>query len=240
MYATEKEFTNQVKNKVGVYILYSEKNINAGRSNNLSERIRNHLKEKGFWTNVVTLIRKDPMDPTMLALCEGDLIEKSQNLIGKTCLNKKGKDPAEVDSFQKSEAAEFIEDAMLLMGIVGIKIFEEKNATLRKRLESGTRKKSEAIEYLESNGTILGKHVYYCSNAKDNRLFAVDVHPEIADKETWNLIANDVTNRVLIVMNIPKGIMGGTNVRDDHDKYTLRFRASDFLHTKPVFPDRNT
>ena len=102
----------------------------------------------------MTLSRKTPMDPTMLALCEGDLIEKSQNLIGKTCLNKKGKDPAEVDSFQKSEALEFIEDAMILMDIVGIKIFEEKDTELRKTLESGTRKKTEAIEYLESNGAV--------------------------------------------------------------------------------------
>lgn len=36
-------------------------------------------------------------------------------------------------------------------------------------------------------------------------------------------------------MNIPKGIMDGTNVRDDHDKYTLRFRASDFFTYKTSF-----
>ena len=52
---------------------------------------------------------------------------------------------------------------------------------------------------------------------KDNRLFAVDVHREVADKETWTLVANDVTNKVLIVMNIPKGTINGTNVRDVHD-----------------------
>lgn len=45
---------------------------------------------------------------------------------------------------------------MILMDIVGIKIFEEKDTELRKTLESGTRKKTEAIEYLESNGAVLG------------------------------------------------------------------------------------
>ena len=53
--ASGKQFQNQMKDKAGVYILYSDKNIYAGRTNNLSERIRNHLNEKTFWTNVVTL-----------------------------------------------------------------------------------------------------------------------------------------------------------------------------------------
>ena len=50
------------------------------------------------------------------------------------CLNKKPKDHANVDSFQKSEAEEFIEGAMLLMNVVGIKIFEDTNTILRDRL----------------------------------------------------------------------------------------------------------
>ena len=33
-------------------------------------------------------------------------------------------------------------------------------------------------------------------------------------------------------MNIPKGTMNGTNVRDVHDQYTLRFRASDYCTYK--------
>ena len=60
----------------------------------------------------------------------------------------------------------------------------------------------------------------------------MDIHREVADKETWTLVANDVTNKVLIVMNIPKGTINGINVRDDHDKYTLRFRASDYYTCK--------
>ena len=54
---------------------------------------------------------------------------------------------------------------MLRMNVVGIKIFEDTNTILRNRLINGTRKKTEAIEYLESNGAVLGNHVYYCSNA---------------------------------------------------------------------------
>ena len=33
-------------------------------------------------------------------------------------------------------------------------------------------------------------------------------------------------------MNIPKGTINGINVRDDHDKYTLRFKASDYYTYK--------
>ena len=85
--ASEKQFQKQMKDKAGVYILYSDNNIYAGRSNNLSERIRNNLNEKNFWTNVVTL-SKNNMDPTMLALCEGELIERSPSVRSLTCLNK--------------------------------------------------------------------------------------------------------------------------------------------------------
>ena len=63
----------------------------------------------------------------------------------------------------------------------------------------------------------------------------MDVHREVADKETWPLVANKGTNKVLIVMNIPKGTINGTNVRDVHDKYTLRFKASDYCKYKTSF-----
>ena len=88
---------------------------------------------------------------------------------------------------------------------------------IKESTQKRNKKKSGSIEYLESNGAVLGKHVYYCSNAKDNSLFAVDVHREVADKETWPIVANKGTNKVLIVMNIPKGTINGTNVRDVHD-----------------------
>ena len=99
------------------------------------------------------------------------MIERLPSVRSLTCLNKKPKDHANVDSFQKSEAEEFIEGAMLLMNVVGIKIFEDTNTILRNRLINRTRKKkTETIEYLESNDAVLTNHVYYCSNAKDNRL----------------------------------------------------------------------
>ena len=34
---------------------------------------------------------------------------------------------------------------------------------------------TEAIEYLESNGAVLGNYVYYCSNAKDILVFAMHI-----------------------------------------------------------------
>ena len=118
-------------------------------------------------------------------------------------------------------------------------LYRHSDIISRNRFKESThkrnKKKTEAIEYLESNGAVLEKHVYYCSNAKDNSRFAVDVHREVADKETWILLANDATNKVLIVMNIPKGTMNGTNVRDVHDKYTLRFKASDYCKYKTSF-----
>ena len=118
-------------------------------------------------------------------------------------------------------------------------LYRHSDIISRNRFKESThkrnKKKTEAIEYLESNSAVLGNYVYYCSNAKDNRLFAVDVHREVADKETYTLVANEVTNKVLIVMNIPKGTMNGTNVRDVHDKYTLRFKASDYCKYKTSF-----
>ena len=44
--ASEKQFQKQMKAKAGVSILYSDNHIYAGRSTNLSERIRNNLNEK--------------------------------------------------------------------------------------------------------------------------------------------------------------------------------------------------
>lgn len=95
--------------------------------------------------------------------------------------------------------------------------------------------KTEAIEYLESNGAVLGNHVYYCSNANKKFQFAVDVHRNIADEESWTLVVNDVVKRVLYVMNIPAIMLAGTNIMDDHDKYTLRFNASQLYYIQNQF-----
>ena len=60
----------------------------------------------------------------------------------------------------------------------------------------------------------------------------MDVHRKIADEESWTLVVNDVVKRVLYVMNIPASMLAGINIRDEHDKYTLRFNASNFITSK--------
>ena len=212
----------------GVYILYSNKEIYVGRSTDLSTRTSNHLSNKKFWERIITISRKVHMDPTMLALCEGILIEKAQNIPGLICLNIKDADPAYASQSQESDARKFVGNAMLLMNIVGIKFFEEKYTSLRRRLCEGTRRKSDAINYLKDIGTILGDHVYYCSNATNRNTFAVDVDRNVADKCIWTLIANNVSNKTLTVMNIPAGLLDGIRIRQDTNKYALKFGASDF------------
>ena len=60
----------------------------------------------------------------------------------------------------------------------------------------------------------------------------MDVHRKIADEESWTLVVNDVVKRVLYVMNIPASMLAGINIRDENDKYTLRFNASNFITSK--------
>ena len=87
--ASSKAFEKQIKNKSGVYILYSDTEIYVGRAIDLSSRIATHLREKNFWNHVITLSKKNQLDLTMLARCESILIDKSQNLNNLKCNNKK-------------------------------------------------------------------------------------------------------------------------------------------------------
>ena len=108
------------------------------------------------------------------------------------------------------------------MNVVGIKIFEDTNTILRNRLRNGTRKK-------DWSHWISG--IKWCSPRKlCLLLFQRKGHSCVC--YAYTLVANEVTNKVLIVMNISKGTINGINVRDDHDKYTLRFRASDYYTYK--------
>lgn len=136
--------------------------------------------------------------------------------------------PSYVSKSQESQARNFVVDAMLLMNIVGIKFFEEKNNSLRRRLLEGTRKKAKAINYLKATGVVLGENVYYCSNATNHGSFFVDVDKHVADECKWTPIINNVAEKKLYVAFIPAGMIEGIKVRSDTDKYTIRFKASDY------------
>lgn len=225
--ASSKAFEKQIKNKSGVYILYSDTEIYVGRATDLSSRIATHLREKNFWNHVITLSKKNQLDPTMLARCESILIDKSQSLNNLKCNNKKNGDLAYVNSFQESEANEFIEEAIILMNVVGIHIFEDDNSILRRKLSEGTRRVNEAIELLRTQGVIISQEYHYCSNASDHTMFAVDVDTR-KNEFSWQLIVNNVVERNIYVFNIPKGILSGIRIRKDTNKYVVRFCSNDY------------
>lgn len=230
--AASKPFIEQVRDKTGVYILYSDDELYVGRSTDLSDRTADHQRKKLFWNRIVTISRKVPMDMTMLVLCEGILIEKARRIPGMKCLNVKGRDTAYEQATQARKATILIDNAILLMNVIGIRFFEEENAKLRRRLLEATRKKTEAIKYLKNIGVVLGENVYYCSNATKHNSFSVDVDKDVADGNKWTLIINNTTEKKLCIAHIPAGKLEGVTVRGDTNKYEVKFHATDLTIRK--------
>lgn len=157
--------------KYGVYLLLSKNMVYVGQSSDLSKRITQHTVGKDWWESVVILTKKDDsFNHTDIDYLESVLINKAKEVGRLDCDNKnKGNNP-KVDKFRKVMLDQYLEEALFLMQLIGIKVFTDKKANSlidtidsRTKLALGKRAKSEAIEYLKANGINIGNNSTYAA-----------------------------------------------------------------------------
>ncbi len=233
--------TTDACKKFGVYLLLSKDMVYVGQSSDLAKRITQHIAGKDWWTSAVILTTKDDsLTRSDIDYLEYYLIEKAQKIDRLDCDNKKKGNVPKVDKFRKVVLQQYLEEALFLMQLIGITVFNESGSDIKgagtqqilfdtldvgSKLAIGKRVKKEAIDYAESNGIRIGKKNTYAVKQSGKDEFWANPRTRLLHTD-WYLILNNNEEMELIILFVPaeslhleNGSGNGLCVR--HDKTDL-------------------
>lgn len=114
--------------KYGVYLLLSENLVYVGQAIDLEKRTKQHLADKDWWTQVVLMTTKDDsFTASDINYLESRLINMASKAGTSDSDNKKKGNPQKVDEFRQAELEQYLDEAIFLLGLIGVKVFK-KNA----------------------------------------------------------------------------------------------------------------
>lgn len=119
------EFLSEVDcKKYGVYLLLSKRDIYVGQASDLARRTRQHLKEE-WWTRVILMTTKlDNLYASDINYLETHFIDLALELNLNLKNARKG-NPQKVDNYHKVKLDTYINEALLLLNVIGVNIFEK-------------------------------------------------------------------------------------------------------------------
>lgn len=133
-------------NKYGVYLLLSADMVYVGQSSDLAKRLTQHMSGKDWWESAVIITTKDDsLNRSDIDFLENVLIEKAFALKKLDSDNKKSGNPPKVDVFRKVFLGQYLDEALFLMQLIGIKVFADPKATKKKRAKQAVKKPSIEI-----------------------------------------------------------------------------------------------
>lgn len=204
-------------NKYGVYLLLSANMVYVGQASDLAKRITQHIVGKEWWENVVILTTKDDsLNHSDIDYLETVLIEMAQKVNRLDCDNKKKGNNPKVDKFRKVYLTQYLKEALFLMQLIGINVFNEINGLNRQkshrqlntaidvktRLAIGKRAKNEAIILLNDNGIHIDNKASYAVKQESKDEFWINPNVKLLEGD-WFIILNNNAEQELIVLSVP-------------------------------------
>lgn len=230
----------------GVYLLVSEDKVYIGQANDLLRRIGEHDKSKDWWEKVVLFTTKDnSLNRSDIDYLENKLIDIAK-ITGTLEMNnvQSGNSP-KVSRYRETELKDFLDGALLLLELIGIKVFT-KHIIKTKKIVNNTllineehhvdqfMNKRRAISFLlNKNFDFSDGVVSFASLQENKKHFWANPKVEFLDKK-WYLILNNQINKELIILEVPPKSFSLTGkngnkllIRSDKPKYIdLNLRES--------------
>ena len=156
MYSAPRESINDLISradckKYGVYLLLSDQQVYVGQASDLERRTKQHLSDKEWWTQVILMTTKDDsFNASDIDYLESRLITIAGEAGKSDSENKKRGNPQKVDEFRQAELEQYLEEALFLLELIGIRVFRKDSRKLRKTnkipgVEEKTDKKEQSI-----------------------------------------------------------------------------------------------
>ena len=121
-------------NKYGVYLLLSSDMVYVGQSSDLAKRLSQHMSGKDWWDSAIILTTKDDsLNHSDIDFLENVLIEKAFEIKKLDCDNKKSGNPPKVDIFRKVFLGQYLDEALFLMQLIGVKVFSDAKSSKKKK-----------------------------------------------------------------------------------------------------------
>lgn len=212
-------------NKYGVYLLLSANMVYVGQASDLAKRITQHIVGKEWWENVVILTTKDDsLNHSDIDYLETVLIEMAQRVNRLDCDNKKKGNNPKVDKFRKVYLTQYLKEALFLMQLIGINVFNEINGLnkqkshrqlntaidVKTRLTIGKRAKNEAIILLNEHGIHVDNKVSYAVKQENKDEFWINPNVKLLEGD-WFIILNNNVEQELIVLSVPANTFSKQN-----------------------------
>lgn len=212
-------------NKYGVYLLLSANMVYVGQASDLAKRITQHIVGKEWWENVVILTTKDDsLNHSDIDYLETVLIEMAQRINRLDCDNKKKGNNPKVDKFRKVYLTQYLKEALFLMQLIGINVFNEINGLnkqkshrqlntaidVKTRLTIGKRAKNEAIILLNEHGIHIDNKVSYAVKQENKDEFWINPNVKLLEGD-WFIILNNNVEQELIVLSVPANTFSKQN-----------------------------
>ena len=131
MYSAPRESINALVSradckKYGVYLLLSEQQVYVGQAIDLERRTKQHLADKDWWTQVVLMTTKDDsFNASDIDYLESRLIGLAGTAATFDSDNKKKGNPQKVDEFRQAELEQYLDEAMFLLELIGVRVFKQ-------------------------------------------------------------------------------------------------------------------
>lgn len=124
-------------NNAGIYFLLSEKRVYIGQSqSSIKSRLNQHEKNKSWWNRVIFLTKTDnSLSSTDVQYMEVEFIRLAKKANTADTDNRNhGNQNGYISEFARAANDQFINEAVLLLEVIGIKVFSAKNklATTKK------------------------------------------------------------------------------------------------------------
>ena len=120
--------------KYGVYLLLSDQQVYVGQAIDLERRTKQHLSDKDWWTQVILMTTKDDsFNSSDIDYLEARLIDLATKAGTSDRDNKKMGNRKKVDEFRQAELEQYLDEALFLLELIGIRVFKKENRKLQKK-----------------------------------------------------------------------------------------------------------
>jgi hypothetical protein len=134
----------------GVYLLISEEKAYVGQTHDLKKRIKQHVKAKDWWESAILLTTKDDsLNRSDVDYLEAKLIERARKSGTLDVDNKDNGQTPKVDEFRTVALEHYLTEALLLLELIGVKVFNNK----RKRSSAAKKKITTSVQVFSEKGS---------------------------------------------------------------------------------------
>lgn len=237
--------------KVGVYLLLSNKQVYVGQATDLRTRIKQHKLSKDWWERVILLTsKKDELNQSHITYLEAALIQKAIDCGTSDVENKTKGNKHNLDKYEMKLLDQFLDEAYFVLELIGVKVFvkevQKKNApSVLPPINDATkeqkelRAKKEIKVFLESNNIKLPNFFSYAKLQEKKKIFWIN--PDIKLLKTdWTLVLNNQSKRQIFILKIPANTLqcsltkqnGILRIRPDKQMYLdLNINCNTFIDT---------